>query len=60
MFFEIAISSLVGKVKLGQNREPRDRLHATEMLQARGHDDMARAMRNAGKDGCRDISHPGR
>ena len=45
---EIAISSLVGKVKLGQNREPRDRLHAAEMLQARGHDDMARAMRKAG------------
>ena len=45
---EIAISSLVGKVKLSQNREPRDRLNAADMLQARGHGAMASAMRQVG------------
>lgn len=44
---EIAITSLVGKVKLSQNREPRDRLNAADMLQARGHGAMAQAMREA-------------
>lgn len=44
---EIAITSLVGKVKLSQNREPRDRLNAADMLQARGHEAMASAMRKA-------------
>lgn len=44
---EIALTSLVGKVKLSQNREPRDRLAAADRLQARGHGAMAQAMRKA-------------
>lgn len=43
---EIAISSLVGKVKLSQNKEARDRLGAAEALDARGHGDVALAMRH--------------
>lgn len=45
---EIAITSLIGKVKLGQNREKRDRLGAAENLDERGHSAMAQAMRDAG------------
>lgn len=45
---EIAITSLVGKVKLGQNREARDRLGAAENLEERGHGAIAQAMRKAG------------
>jgi transcriptional regulator len=45
---EIAITSLVGKVKLGQNRAARDRLGAAETLEARGHNAVAQAMRKAG------------
>jgi transcriptional regulator len=45
---EIAISSLVGKVKLSQNREVRDRLNAAGTLDARGHSSMAEAIRKAG------------
>jgi transcriptional regulator len=45
---EIAVTSLVGKVKLSQNREVRDRLNAADMLDARGHGAMAQAMRKAG------------
>jgi transcriptional regulator len=45
---EIAITSLVGKVKLGQNKEARDRLAAADNLEARGHNDVAQAMRRAG------------
>lgn len=45
---EIAISSLVGKVKLGQNREVRDRLSAADALDLRGHASLAQAMRKAG------------
>lgn len=45
---EIAISSLVGKVKLSQNREVRDRLNAADTLAARGHASLAQAMRKAG------------
>ncbi|HEY9064873.1 MAG TPA: FMN-binding negative transcriptional regulator [Burkholderiaceae bacterium] len=45
---EIAVTSLVGKVKLSQNKEARDRLGATEMLEARGHQALAQAMRKAG------------
>ena len=45
---EIAITSLVGKVKLSQNREARDRLSAADRLQARGDDAMASAMRQVG------------
>ena len=45
---EIALTSLVGKVKLSQNKEARDRHHAADTLEARGHSDMAQAMRTAG------------
>lgn len=45
---EIAITSLVGKVKLSQNREVRDRLSAADTLDERGHSAMAQAMRKAG------------
>jgi transcriptional regulator len=45
---EIAITSLVGKVKLSQNKEQRDRLGAADNLQIRGNDGMARALRGAG------------
>ncbi|MCX7276172.1 MAG: FMN-binding negative transcriptional regulator [Burkholderiales bacterium] len=42
---EIAITSLVGKVKLSQNRELRDRIGAADTLQARGHEELAALMR---------------
>lgn len=45
---EIAITSLVGKVKLGQNREVRDRLGAADNLEERGQSAIAQAMRKAG------------
>ena len=45
---EIAITSLVGKVKLSQNREVRDRLGAADTLAARGQNALAQAMRQAG------------
>ncbi len=44
---EIAITSLEGKVKLSQNKEVRDRLNAADTLDARGHNAIARAMRQA-------------
>lgn len=45
---EIAITSLVGKVKLSQNREPRDRIGAADTLEARGYGELAQSMRKAG------------
>jgi transcriptional regulator len=45
---EVAIDSMVGKVKLGQNREPRDRLGAADTLEARGQAELSQAMRGAG------------
>lgn len=45
---EIAVTSLVGKVKLSQNREERDRLGAANTLDARGNNAMAQSMREAG------------
>jgi transcriptional regulator len=42
---EIAITSLVGKSKLSQNKEARDRLSAADVLDLRGHDELARSMR---------------
>lgn len=45
---EIAITSLVGKFKLSQNRDARDRLNAADTLASRGHTALAQAMRNAG------------
>jgi transcriptional regulator len=46
--FEVSITSLVGKSKLSQNREARDRLHAAEVLSKRGRDEMAQRMRDPG------------
>ena len=45
---EIAVTALVGKRKLGQNKEARDRLGAADALEARGHTALARRMREAG------------
>lgn len=45
---EIAITSLVGKAKLGQNREARDRLGAADALAERGYEELAQLMRKAG------------
>jgi transcriptional regulator len=45
--FEIAITSVVGKVKLSQNREARDRLGAAHTLDTRGDSSIAQAMRQA-------------
>jgi transcriptional regulator len=42
---EIEISSLVGKSKLSQNKEARDRLGAADALEQRGHLPLARRMR---------------
>lgn len=44
---EIAITSLMGKAKLSQNREARDRLSAADTLNARGREELAGLMRNA-------------
>jgi transcriptional regulator len=45
---EIRVSSLVGKSKLSQNREPRDRLGAADTLADRGQAELAARMRQAG------------
>jgi transcriptional regulator len=45
---EIEIERIVGKWKLGQNREARDRVNAAETLQRLGHDEIAAAMLAAG------------
>jgi transcriptional regulator len=42
---EVAVTSLVGKSKLSQNREVRDRLNAAEVLGERGHVELAQRMR---------------
>ena len=42
---EVTVTSLVGKSKLSQNREPRDRRSAAETLASRGHEALADAMR---------------
>ena len=42
---EIALTSLVGKSKLSQNKETRDRVGASEALAARGHAEIAERMR---------------
>lgn len=46
---EVEITSLIGKSKLSQNREARDRLNAADTLENRGHSEMAVAMRNKEK-----------
>jgi transcriptional regulator len=45
---EIAVTSIVGKSKLSQNKETRDRLNAADTLQARGNEELAQAMSRAG------------
>lgn len=47
---EVAVTSLVGKVKLSQNRELRDRANAADVLAQRGHAGMAQAMQKANKN----------
>lgn len=42
---EIAVTALVGKRKLSQNKEPRDRLGASETLAAQGQAELAQHMR---------------
>jgi transcriptional regulator len=44
---EVTLMSLVGKVKLSQNRELRDRRGAADTLDSRGHTALAQAMRRA-------------
>ncbi len=45
---EVTITSLVGKSKLSQNREARDRLGAAEVLGERGRAELALRMRDPG------------
>lgn len=45
---EVAITSLVGKSKLSQNKDARDRLGAADALAARSHDELAQRMRDVG------------
>jgi transcriptional regulator len=45
---EIAVTSMVGKSKLSQNKDARDRHTAADTLDARGQNEMARSMHNAG------------
>jgi transcriptional regulator len=47
---EIDITRLVGKFKLGQNRETRDRLGAANGLAGLGQDELARVMRDIRHD----------
>jgi transcriptional regulator len=44
---EVTLTSLVGKSKLSQNKEARDRLNAAKTLGERGHDALAQSMRRA-------------
>jgi transcriptional regulator len=44
---EITLTSLVGKAKLSQNKEPRDRLNAADTLARKGQAGLAQAMRKA-------------
>ena len=45
---EVSLTSLVGKSKLSQNKEARDRLGAAEVLGERGHAELALRMREPG------------
>jgi len=45
---EISVTSLVGKRKLSQNKEARDRAGVVQALATRGNDDLAQAMGMAG------------
>jgi transcriptional regulator len=42
---EVEVTSIVGKAKLSQNRDERDRLEAAEILALRGHQELADRMR---------------
>ena len=44
----IEVRSMIGKSKLSQNREPRDRLQAAQTLASQGQAELARAMQGAG------------
>ena len=44
---EVEITAIVGKWKLGQNKDERDRLGAAEALREHGHEAIAAAMRGA-------------
>jgi len=44
---DVEVTSIVGKAKLSQNRDDRDRLHAADVLASRGHQEVADRMRNA-------------
>lgn len=44
---EVEITAIVGKWKLGQNKDERDRLGAAEALRDHGHEAIAAAMRGA-------------
>ena len=48
---QITLTSLVGKSKLSQNREARDRLGAADVLAERGHGELAQRMRETGSGG---------
>jgi transcriptional regulator len=48
---EVAVTSLVGKSKLSQNRDTRDLSGAADTLQARGHEELAALMRPASGPG---------
>lgn len=45
---EVTLTSLVGKSKLSQNREARDRLNAAEVLGERGRVELSQRMRHPG------------
>ena len=45
---EVTLTSLVGKSKLSQNREARDRLNAAAVLDERGRTELAQRMRDPG------------
>ncbi len=45
---QVEVTSLVGKSKLGQNKDARDRLGAAAALDQRGHEAVARRMRDVG------------
>lgn len=45
---EVDVTSMVGKSKLSQNKEARDRLGAADTLDARGHAALAQRMRDPG------------
>ena len=44
---EITLTALVGKAKLSQNKETRDRLNAADALAHKGQAELAQAMRQA-------------